>query len=284
MAVEIVFTTNWRNRNPADGPKVWIKGYPVDMKDTPCVWGGRVTLPRFVIARVTDANLGDIQSMISSNFGERSLTQEWRNNLDWSVVNYVSTLDGYRLNLFTTNPGLTNKAAVTRNQVEIFLNRWNANVVSFTTNSVTFDVGVYNAIISEGFWDIINVGQVIFNETNYDESIHTHRVTADYSALDIKPLLLRQLAVRRRADIISNVDQIVTMDITRNDVVAVFKRDVKIKVEKNIYKRQFRISESTVDNIISQGGVIEATLAQANPEGTQTRRTMTTQQAKEQKL
>jgi hypothetical protein len=176
MAVEIVFTTNWRNRNPVDGPEVWIKGYPVDMKETPCVWGGRVTLPRFVIARVTDATLGDIQSMISFNFGEKSLTQEWRKNLDWSVANYNSSLDGYRLNLFTTNPGLTGRGNVTRNQVENFLNRWNADVVSFTTNSVTFDVGVYNAIISKGFWNMIDVDQVIFNEINYDEPTHTHTI------------------------------------------------------------------------------------------------------------
>ena len=262
MAVEIVFTTNWRNRVSTEGG-FWLKGYPADMKKTPCIWGDRVTLPRFVIVRITDADtIKDIQNMISIQFGGTSLIQNWQNNIDWSVVNYVSALDEYRLNLFTTNPGLTNKGAVTRNQVENFLNNWNANVVSFTSNSVIFDVIVYNAIISNGFWEYIDAGNVIFNEVDYDELTHIHRVTADYSALDINPILLKQLAERRGANIISNVSQVVTMDIARNDVVNVFKRDVKNNTEKLVYKRQFRIPKSTIDNIISQGGVVESTLAQ----------------------
>jgi hypothetical protein len=57
-------------------------------------------------------------------------------------------------------------------------------------------------------------------------------------------------------------NQVVTLYITRNDVVAVFKRDVKIHIENSIYKRQFRVPEATINNVISQGGVIEITLAQ----------------------
>jgi len=278
MACEILIKTNVHGDGTVnythpvpekDRSGVYKKGYPVTIREYPhSGWGFKEGLPYFVLVRVTDAAVAEVEALINTNFSIPSITSSWVRNVDWEQTAEVASIDGHRMKMWTPNSGSTNLAGVTRDMVENYLNKWNAYVFSTTTNEVVFDVAIFEddrgsviagALQSEGFWNF-NVSQIAFSEETYVEDSGNHRVTADYSALqgyiDNPGRTTRsvQLKVEERGGIIiSNVGGVVQFDITRSDVFDVFKRDVKLRLENTIYRRQLRVSEATVDNIISNG-------------------------------
>lgn len=285
MACEILIKTeyfsggrvNYTHPDPEkDRTGVYKKGYPVTMKQIPHPgWGTKEGLPYFVRVTVTDADVEDVEDMVLTYFDATSLLAVWRRFVDWSVVNNNPTIDGWRLRIFATNPGATNFAGLTRDMVETFLNNWNAEVFSAATNEVVFDVAVYEdgssnpgALQSEGFWTG-NTSLIDFTEDSYNETTGEHVVTADYTSLplyisdpDKATILIKNKIEERGGVILSNDSGIAQFSITRLDVLNRFKAEVKRRLEKIIYRKQLRIPESTVDNIVSQGGSIEITLSQ----------------------
>lgn len=243
-----------------DESGVFVKGYPVDMLDDPKVHRGfKEGLPYFCYIKVTDASTSEVNAMIASTFSENRINQDWVRNIDFAVVNSDTTVDGWRLRAFTTNPGFSNKAGITQQMVESYLTKWNAEVYSATTNEVQFNVAIFEdefqnpgAIQSRGFWSVDPVG-VVFNEILYTEGTGEHIIEADYSATSFKPLAVERKVVERGGVVSMNSNGVITFTIYRTDVFQWFQYEVARSLADVIYIRQFRIPESTVDNIISNG-------------------------------
>jgi len=260
MSCEILIKTdntngviNYTHPNSVKDRAVYKKGYPVDIINSPKNFRGfREGIPFFCSLNVTDGNKSDVESLISSNFSGGSIIQEWKRNIDWAVVNSNLTIDGWRMRIFVTNPGFNNLCGITRTMVENFLARWNVTVYSDAQNEVVFDITIYDAITSSGFWNR-NISSVVFNEIDYNQGTTNHRISADYSAIDIESDLVGDIVDSKNGTIISNENNIIIFDILRADVFDQFKMIVAKRLKTKIHRRQFKIPESAVDTIISTG-------------------------------
>jgi hypothetical protein len=271
MSCEILIKTNVHSNGTVDyehpNPKkdksgVYKKGYPVNMLDSPRVHRGfKEGLPFFCAVNVTDGSVADVEAMINSAFSGSSLIQGWNRDIDFSVVNNNLSIDGWRMKAFATNPGTTNLAAITQPMVENYLNNWNAEVFSTATNEVVFDVAIFSssdgpgALQSDGFWGN-NVSNVSFNEISYDSGSGEHIIEADYSLTPISESIVDNKINQRGGIVNSNTGSVVNFTIYRSDVFQHFQDEVHNELDEIIYRRQFRISESTVDNIITSGSQI----------------------------
>ncbi len=236
------------------------KGDPVDMIDSPRVFRGfKEGLPYSCAVRVTDGNVADVQVLIASVFSGDGLTQSWRREIDFQTVNNNPSIDGWRIRTFASNPGTTNLAEITRNMVENYLTKWNAQVFSTTQNEVIFNIAIYEdgsqnpgAIQSMGFWNVPPIS-VFFTETDYNQGTGLHTVEINYSQSIYTPEQVARQIREREGTVLSNADGIATFSITRNDVFLWFRFECREILEEKIYRRQFHVPESTIDNIIATG-------------------------------
>jgi len=192
----------------------------------------------------------------------KAYARDWKMALDYEVMDNTPSLDSWTLRVYTTNADSIGSGAITRDAVETFLNQWNASVVGFSSNSVTFDVTVFDAIKSggpnqQGFWDI-NITGVIFTEDDYDQGTGVHTITADYSAIGNNPSYVETLVYRQGATVLyhDGVTREIQFSIPRSAVLDKFKADIKRAVEKRIAKRQFKIDPTYIDTVIGNGGTI----------------------------
>jgi len=269
MPCEIVFKTNVHSGGiidyehddeEKDRRGVYKKGYPADALDDPESFRGfKEGLPYACSVHVTDASVAEVDAMIVSTFSGTRLIQPWDREIDFEVVNNNPVIDGWRIRVFATNPGFSNLAGITREMVENYLNRWNAVVVDATTNEVRFDVAIFEnalnepgAIQSNGFWgtDPVNV---FFNEISYVEETGMHTLEVDYSLSTFEGDPILRHIDERGGVVISNISKVITFTIGRSFIFQWFQQEVKDAVEKRIYRRQFRIPEVTIDNIIANG-------------------------------
>ena len=253
-----------------DEQGVYKKGYIVEVRESGTPEGNREGLPRFVWANVTDATKQEVEDMISTAFGETSIMQSWVRKMNWQTSALSIPLDAWHVVLSTQNPGATNKGLITRAMAERFIEKWNGRNIEFSSGQVEFDIAIFEAqdnpgaIQSEGFWGV-NVSNVVFTEISYDSSTGEHQIEADYSALtNANPTNIENRVTENRGTIDSHdtENKVITFTISRVDVSNEFKEEVRNAVETIVYRRQFKIPEATVDNIISQGGSINITLEQ----------------------
>lgn len=254
-------TVNYTHPDPdKDKRGVFKKGYPVIVREYPhSGWGYKEGYPFFVQARVTDGDVVDVDSMINSAFGEDSMTQDWTRKIDFATVNSNLTIDGWRIRVFAMNPGANDFAGITRTMVENYVNRWNGEVYSAVTNEVQFDVAIFEdasnnpgALQSMGFWGVPPIS-VFFNETNYDSGSGVHTVEVNYGASIYTSEQVRRRVERRNGVVLSDIAEVITFEINRTDVFQWFQQELKETLEKTVYRRQFRVLESTVDLIVSTG-------------------------------
>ena len=261
---EILIFTNHRNYSVADSAEqekgVYKKGDIVTIKNNGS-WGKREGLPSFVRIKVNNANKSDINTMIKNYFGGQVISQTWQRFIDWQVINSNLSIDGWRLSLYATNSGLNNKAGLTRARVENYINKWGGEVFSVSTNDVTFDISVFNAIKSNGFWGR-NVSQIIFQEFGYEQSSGLHTIRADYSFYGFPDYVVREAVLDKEGIVLGLENNIIDFTITRQNVLDVFKQDLKENLEIAIFRRKYRISESDVDAIINAGGIVTRNINQ----------------------
>jgi len=239
---------------------VYKKGYPVAMYDDPRKPRGyKEGLPYFCEVHVTDASVAEVNAMIVSTFSGTNMLQSWDREIDFSTVNNDPVIDGWRIDVFATNPGSSNYGGITGTMVENYLNKWNAEIYSATTNNVRFDVTIFEdasnnpgAIQSEGFWEA-PVTNISFTETDYNSTTGDHTVEADYSLSGYEADRVAIRVVDRGGTVNSNIGGVINFTINRSDIFQWFQNDVKQSLEDIIYRRQFYIPESTVDTIISTG-------------------------------
>jgi len=252
---------NYTHPDPdKDKSGVYKKGYPVAILDDPRSFRGyKEGLPYFCAVRVTDGTKAEVEAMIASAFSGTSLNQTWSREIDFATVNNDMPIDGWRINVFATNPGANNFAGVTQAMVENYLTKWNALVVQATVNEVRFDVAIFEdgsqipgAIQSQGFWGV-EPTDVTFNETSYVEGTGVHTVEADYSLSSFSSDQVQKRIEDRGGIVSSNVGGVATFTINRTDVFQWFQQEVREALEQTIYRRQFYIPEAVVDTIIATG-------------------------------
>lgn len=217
------------------------KGDIVEIRATGSGFGGKEP-DAFVLAEVPDTPMTDYEGY----------NDQWKRNIDFEVVNQDVAQDGFRLRLFADNNN-GSLGAITKDEVEAFINSWGGTVHSFGSNEVVFDIRIYDALVSTAFWEI-DIPNVVFDELSYDQETGIHRIEADYSALGNNPTYVERYVSRMGLDIVSHANKVLTYYADRAVVRQAFEDDIKEKARKRIARRRYHVSEAVVDNIVSQGG------------------------------
>jgi hypothetical protein len=174
--------------------------------------------------------------------------------ITYDIIAHDTAIDGYRIRM-SSNNNISQTLGITRAMVESFLNKWNASVVSASTNEIIFDVLIMDTLESEGFWDI-DVSNAIFTDTDYNIVTGIHVVQIDYSAMGNGPTYVERYVMQRGGVIVSHDSRILTAEFSSADLFKEFKKSVSERFEDRILKRRYYIENSVVDNIITNGGQI----------------------------
>lgn len=114
-----------------DGSNNYLKGYPVAVKDVPCVWGSAEGLPDFIHLILTDCEASQVESFLDG----------WDIKYDFTIVNENEL--GYRLRA-EVDPIYISASDMGKNEIKTEMQDWATNlgfsVVNFTSSSMTVDV------------------------------------------------------------------------------------------------------------------------------------------------
>jgi hypothetical protein len=238
------------------GPGQYRKGDIADVREGDTPWSNPEGLPDFIQVEISDATRAQILSF----------RDEWNQNLDWEVVNSDLAVDGHRLLLWTTNRGTGGQGDVTREQAVNFLERWGAvNIVTGTRGdaaAVRFDITVYTAATSEGFWGR-GLSGFSFSQLSYVQGTGVHDIRVTYPAGADHSRVLTEVA--ERAQVLGSNAGARTVDyrVTRAGMLDAFKAAVKGALQEMILRRRFAFTTVAVDQVIGAGGSATVTAAQA---------------------
>jgi len=118
MAIQILLKAN--NSNPDIK-----KGMVVDMQEEPCSWGNKECLPEFIIIRIVDGTIDDVNKY----------REEWVGTFEYVVNNHTVTM--------TINPKIFSDLGKTINpNIKSFISGKGLTVVSDNETSITFNIPV----------------------------------------------------------------------------------------------------------------------------------------------
>jgi len=252
MAEFIIMAADKDSANPTQ----YKKGDFVEVRANSSSYGLKEGLPTFIIVKVPE-----IATMTVVNY----LSKMWVQTFDYSVVNRNASIDGYRLRAFAEDVSASNLGGLTRDKVETFLTKWGCSIFSTASNEVVFDVLAFDAIKSQGFWEIREDKHALFqfSEDGYDEATGIHTIRIDYSASGMNPSFIETYIEGRGTTIILNSGLVIVFEITANIVFQHFKRVVKGALDGNIIRRrQYYLTSAAVDIVIDAGGTMTITQAQ----------------------
>lgn len=229
-------------------------GWPIAVR-AQSQYGGKQVLPNFGQLVITDATVKQVEAAYMS---------PWRRFIDWEFVSHDWAADAHALRVFTADGvSASMKGALTREEVETFLNKWGAEVIDISSNEVRFSATVTDAIKSEGFWGR-TVPEGILTETAYDQVTGVHTTRLDYGTL---PIGINELA----AIITENGCEITThkpaqkwglFTCGRDTVFAQFKQSVKHALDGQFSLRRWRLPAAAIQMIIDAGGSLTVTKSQ----------------------
>lgn len=219
------------------------KGDIVEIRATDTPFGGKEP-EAFVLVEVPDVPMTD--------FEDKHLA--WRREIAYEIVGQDQAQDGYRLRLYAENAN-AGVGDITKDEVERFIQAWGGTVHSFGPNEVVFDIRIYDALVSRGFWEI-DVSNVVFNELGYDQNAGIHRIQADYSALGNNPTYVERYVRRMGLAIVSHAERVLVYDADRSIVRRAFEKDIAQKARTTVRRRRYHVSDAVVDYIIANGGYI----------------------------
>jgi len=174
--------------------------------------------------------------------------------IDFDVVSWNRASDRFRLRLFSTNANST-AGAITKEEIETFINSWGGTVSSFGPKEVVFDIKIYDALTSEAFFEI-DLSATVFEEVSYNSVTGIHRISADYSAVGTSPTYVETWVERLGMEIVSHTSRVLVYDADRSIVRSVFESDLQQKAKKRLARRRWHIAEAVVDAIVAQGGMV----------------------------
>jgi len=248
-----------------DEQGTYKRGFPVEVFEDGQGWSPREPLPKFVVVQLPGTPTSVVQLY----------TRPWTRTLSLTVDSSDLGTDTHTVTVTAdTGVSVSGLGALTKAQVEGFLNRWNATVTGFSTNAVTFDVAILDAIQSEAFWEIVpaTLALIVFGEVSYDAGTGAHQLTADYSVLlsGMTAARIAKLAglVQRRVEerggsVMSNTAGVIEFIILRSDVRAKFFAEVRQKdTHRSVSRRRWVVPAAAMDAISAAGGTVTRTLAQ----------------------
>jgi len=229
----------------------YVKGDVVEIRANDAFYAAEEGLPDFCVVKVPALSMAQVRQYMA----------RWKPDIVFSVIAQDPAIDGYRLELSNALAGVT-AGQVTRVQVEAFINRWNGTVVSVSPNAVRFDITVFDAVKSQGFWDHDLVG-FAFQELSYDETAGVHQVQVNYSASGRNPTAVENYIESRVDSIVSHSGSVITCEVSRATVRNVLQEDIKRAAEQvDIRTRRYYIDPAQVDTIVREGGTVTVTQTQ----------------------
>jgi hypothetical protein len=229
-------------------------GDVVDVRPDGFVWGNEERLPKFIVVKIPGVDPATIENYRDS----------WHKKLGWDQIAYSQAQDGYRLEVYCTQVRIGDGANIlTQNEVENWLTKWNASIVSIAAGKVRFDIGVFQAMCSPGFLDVTDVNNVIFTKQAGDYSTDGYRIHMDWSARAWTVKQVEQKLQSRGATINSSGIGVTIYTIQRDFVINQFKMAVRQAVEKVYMRKRWHIATEDVQEAINAGGSLTLTPAQA---------------------
>lgn len=241
------------------------KGYIVEVREDGCPYGSGEGLYTFIIVKIPGVSLEQAE--------RRLYVSPWLRYIDWEIVVFNASMDGYRIKVFATQISVTaqdvNYGKISLSDIQDYLAGWNGLVHSHSDNEIIFDLGTYEMVKSTSFWEK-NTSGVIFSE-EYNQLTGIHTITADFSAKDWPPEKVLEHIEDREGNVISYANKVITFEIqgtgnpeahAGNIPLKHFKNETKEKVDKILYRRRFYIDRDTVDYVIGLGGIVSITKQQ----------------------
>lgn len=230
----------------------YLPGYMIDSFATN-QYGGKQILPKFGQIVVSDATVGD----------NKIYNAEWKREIEFDILsqdlpNDIFSLKAYVKPEFVSQSGLN---SLTQEQVETYLQNWNATVRDIAQNSVTFQAGIFNAIQSNGFWGM-DVSGGAFTELSYTQATAIHSVRINYSGIPgANQNNVASAIVNRGCTVTGSIpaQSRMTFTCTRQNVYSQFKADVQQKVNGIYARRKWRVTQAAIDAIVANGGTLVLT-------------------------
>lgn len=240
-----------------DDLMVYQTGYPIDVRDRSRI-GGKQVPPKFIQVEITDET--DWQGIQNIYCGE------WRREIAWEFIGHDYVIDGHRLKVFTKPEfiSVSGLGGLTILQIEAYLNGWNGVIFSAGQNEVVFDMAVFDAIKSNGFWST-STSLVIFDEKSYNQATGVHEVEANYGASSLAGLpddVIEKRIIDRGGVVTRRPTNKITFEINRTSVLDVFKEDVKRSIDGIFARRRFKLLPSHIQMAIDNAGTLSVTRQQ----------------------
>ena len=227
----------------------YVKGSIVSAGPANYDFGSAVTLPDWIVVTVNGVTYNELAAYRTPVDVRAAFTVD-----SSDLVNDVHTIT-----LGVTTPGAL--AGITRANVEAFLESWGVTILSHTAGTVTFTMGVNDAVESNGFWGS-DVSGVVFLETSYDQGTGKHVITANYAATAWNSNVVAHRAIVRGCDVLDNAAGILTFEVDRIDIRNEFLRVIGERVNDRVAKSRYAITEASVDQIVALGGTATVSRAQ----------------------
>lgn len=215
-------------------------------------WGRLEGPPKFVRVNVPGVSVATATSYV----------ERWVAGLETTVLHSDLSIDGHRVEIVATRPGAASQAGVTRDQVEDYIQRWGGTVFSVEPNRVVFDIRIFDAAKSNGFWRQPVTGRVSFADS-YNRGQGTHEITANYSGVSVDPRKVANVVRQRGGTVLSHdPGTSITLEVHRTDVRDEFLGELAHRTERQHMRRRFRLPPATVDAILGVGGEVTRSAAE----------------------
>lgn len=226
-----------------DGPGKWYAARIVTVQDDGHEWGGKEGPPKFFIVKVPG---------ITKVQAEQYL-EEWRHNTSINIVASDQATDSYRLRMISDRVSISGKNSFSEAQIGQFFADWNATIVNFQNDRVTFDLTVYGAITSNRFWGR-DVAGVVFLETGYFQATGDHVVLVQDSPFTQEQI--RQAVEANGGTSIAPNSFVMNRSVARQALTD----DIESRVKDISYaRRRWYLTASGMAAAQAAGGIITVT-------------------------
>ncbi len=241
MASLLVMAKNNTHIDPiVDKRGCYKKGYIVVVKPDNYTPSRSECLPSFVVVKIPE-----VTEEVARNY-----MHSWDFSISLTVLSSNLTTADYHVEAVGNNMSVSGEAAVTREGVESFLTNWNAVVASFSTNSVIFDINLWQALQSKGFWDT-DVSAFTFVLDDYDSGTGIADVTVSGFITPEQIVSAKRLIEQKGCVVLNETATSVSFAAERQDVIDEFINDVEQATRQTHCRKQWYISESVIDQAIA---------------------------------
>ena len=255
---------NFHSNPEKDRQGCYKKGYPVSIK--PDGWyegnpnwhqSAYADKTKWIVVEVPDATGEELKSYI----------REWRDDFDYEIIATRPAKGEYDVRIYEKNASPSGANAITMEKVGTFLTKWGCTGISASSNSVTFTFSLWNAVRSEGFWDVPQISlKGAFALNSYSNGVGNITFTVIPDAFpgmtqeQLTRVISGRIQMRGGENLVVNYPAF-TFDIERSDILTRFREDVKLNGKRTYRRRRFVLPSSLCDTIAAGGGFTSMTKA-----------------------